>query len=580
MAFPDSFLDELLARTDIVDVISRQVDLKKKGGSLWGLCPFHGEKTPSFSVSQDKQLFYCFGCGVGGGAIQFVMRTENLPFVDAARVLADRAGLPVPEEDGDGKREDRETLYRLNREAARWFHGQLKAPAGARGREYIQSRGLTAGTVTRFGLGWAPDSWDSLLKAMTAAGFSKADLLAAGLAVPNKTGGLYDRFRGRLMFPIIDLRKRVIAFGGRVLDDTTPKYLNTSDTPVFSKSRNLFALYLAKNTKQGRLILAEGYMDVISLHQAGFDGAVASLGTALTGQQAVLLAKYAKELVIAYDTDAAGLKAVERAIGTLEQAGVSVRVLRMHGAKDPDEYIRRHGREAFAALLAGSETQTAYRLAALAGQFELTSDEGRLRFCREAVTLLCALPSEAERAVYAKQAADLCGIPYEALSVDVARARTRKGKKERGNTARRAMQPVQTLQPVSRELRYENARAASAEEGVVRLLFSDTSLVEEASGLLTPEEFSTPLLGRLFAYAVGNREEPGRVFASQDEFTQEELSHLARLLHKPVSFAAGAQALRDCAAVVREENLLRCAADSGEDPLLLFRQQRQSTTET
>ena len=266
MALPVAFKDELVARSDIVDVVSDYVTLTPKGGSFWGLCPFHGEKTPSFHVLPDRQLYHCFGCGKGGGVISFVMDVENLPYIDAVRLLAKRAGMEVPEDGMDQVRQrQRSRLLALNKEAARFFHSQLHSPVGQGGLQYLQNRGLSRGTMTRFGLGFAPDSWDSLIRAMAQKGFEKRDLLDAGLAVSNKKGGIYDRFRGRVMFPIIDLRGDVIGFGGRVLGDGTPKYLNSPDTPVFNKSRNLFALNLAKNTKQGRLLLTEGYMDTISL---------------------------------------------------------------------------------------------------------------------------------------------------------------------------------------------------------------------------------------------------------------------------------------------------------------------------
>ncbi|MDR2671614.1 MAG: DNA primase, partial [Oscillospiraceae bacterium] len=411
MAFPDVFLDELFARTDIVELIARYVPLKRQGSDYKGLCPFHSEKTPSFTVSPDKQLFYCFGCSTGGGALQFVMRAENLDFAGAVHFLADRANLPVPEEGADrDARRRRDAVYQLNRAAARYFHETLLSPAGEAGQAYCRARGLSRGAVTRFGIGYAPDRWEDLVRAMTEAGFTKSDLLEAGLVVRNKTGGLYDRFRGRLMFPIVDLRRQVVGFGGRVLDGSAPKYLNSPDTPVFSKSRQLFALNMAKNTKQGRLILAEGYMDVVSLHQAGFDCAVASLGTALTDAQALLLAKYTKEVVLAYDMDSAGQSAARRAIELLGQSGVAVKVLRLRDAKDPDEFLRRYGREALAALLAGSETQTEYRLSTLAARFDLADDEGRLAFCREAAVLLAALPGAAERDVYTRRAAEMCRV--------------------------------------------------------------------------------------------------------------------------------------------------------------------------
>ena len=337
MAIPSAFIDELVARSDIVDVVSDYVNLAPKGGSYWGLCPFHGEKTASFHVLPDRQLYHCFGCGKGGGVVSFVMELENLPYLDALRLLAKRAGMEFPEGDLDESgRRRRARLLQLNKEAARYFHSQLHSPAGREGLEYLRGRGLSKGIMTRFGLGFAPESWDSLTKAMTDKGFAKGDLLDAGLAVSGKKGGVYDRFRNRVMFPIIDLRGDVIGFGGRVLGDGTPKYLNSPDTPVFNKSRNLFALNLAKTTKLGRIVLTEGYMDTISLYQAGFDCAVASLGTALTADHAKLLSRFTKEVVICYDADAAGVQAANRAIPMLEKTGLKVRVLRVNGAKDPD----------------------------------------------------------------------------------------------------------------------------------------------------------------------------------------------------------------------------------------------------
>ncbi|MDR0672027.1 MAG: DNA primase [Oscillospiraceae bacterium] len=573
MTFPDAFLDELFARTDIVELISRYVPLKRLGSDYKGLCPFHSEKTPSFTVSPDKQLFYCFGCSTGGGVLQFVMRAENLDFAGAVHFLADRANLPVPEEgvDRDARRR-RDTVYRLNRAAAHHFHEVLLSSAGEVGQAYCRARGLSQGAVTHFGLGYAPDRWDELIRAMTKAGFTKADLLEAGLAVRNKAGGLYDRFRGRLMFPIVDLRRQVVGFGGRVLDGSAPKYMNSPDTPVFSKSRQLFALNMAKNTKQGRLVLAEGYMDVVSLHQAGFDCAVASLGTALTDAQALLLAKYTKEVVLAYDMDAAGQSAARRAIEMLGQSGVSVKVLRLRDAKDPDEFLRRYGREALAALLAGSETQTEYSLSVLAARFDLAGDEGRLAFCREAAALLASLPSAAERDVYTRRAAEMCRVSFEALAADVRRERGRRARRADRELARRASQPERTIQPRAREMRYGNPRSASAEEEVVRMLFHDPSLSEMAAGLVTAEDFSVPLLGRIFALLCAWYRE-GRALAPHaldSHLTPDEMSHFVRLVSRPASLAHGVQALRDCAAVIAAERALRRAGPAGEDPLLVL----------
>ena len=336
MAFPESFLQELAERNDIVDVVSGYVRLTKKSGSnLFGLCPFHSEKTPSFSVSPDKQIYHCFGCGKGGSVISFIMEIENLSFPEAVAFLANRAGMQLPEQSNDPGAKKRQRLLALNRDAARFFHAQLKTPAGQPARDYLARRQLTAQTVTRFGLGFAPDTWDSLVRAMKALGYSEQELFDGGLVRHGRSGGVYDTFRNRLMFPVIDVRGNVIGFSGRILGDGEPKYMNSPETIVFSKSHNLFALNLAKKSKCGYIILAEGNIDVASLHQAGFDSAVASLGTSLTPEQARLLSRYTSEIVIAYDNDGAGQKASQRAIGILEKLEVRVRVLQMQGAKGP-----------------------------------------------------------------------------------------------------------------------------------------------------------------------------------------------------------------------------------------------------
>ncbi len=407
MPIPERFLDELIARTDIVDLVGEYVRLTKKGRNYWGLCPFHSEKTPSFSVSPDKQIFKCFGCGKGGGAINFIMELDSLPFRDAVGVLAKRVNLEVPDTGGfsAGMKERREKLLTINKAAARVFHKWLYAPEGAAGLAYLQRRGLSRGTLTRFGLGFAPDRWDGLLTALAEQGWDKADLLDAGLAVSNKDGRIYDRFRNRVMFPIIDIRGDVIGFGGRVMDDSTPKYLNSPDTPVYNKSRNVFALNIAKKSRAGRVILTEGYMDTISLHQAGFDSAVASLGTSLTAEHAQLLARYIKDAVIAYDGDGAGVSAAQRAIPLLERAGLNVKVLRVKGAKDPDEFIKKYGPEAFARLLDKSENHIDYRLEQLRGRYDLSDDSQRVEFLREATGVIASLHSPVEREIYGGHAA-------------------------------------------------------------------------------------------------------------------------------------------------------------------------------
>ena len=351
-AFPDNFINELVARNDIVDVVSGYVRLGKKSGSnMFGLCPFHSEKTPSFSVSPDKQIYHCFGCGKGGGVISFIMEIENLSFQEAVAFLAKRANMTLPEQEDSRESRKRARLYALNRDAARFYYEQLQQPAGERARGYMARRGISKAVAMNFGLGCAPDAWDALGKAMREKGYTDYELFDAGLVKKGRNGGWYDAFRDRLMFPVIDVQGRVIGFSGRILGEEGPKYLNSPETSIFNKGRNLFALNLAKKSKSGYILLSEGNIDVVSLHQAGFDSAVASLGTSLTADQARLISRYTDQVIIAYDNDAAGQKAAQRAIAILEKLDLKVRVLQMSGAKDPDDFIKLKVPEAFARLI-------------------------------------------------------------------------------------------------------------------------------------------------------------------------------------------------------------------------------------
>ena len=577
MPLPERFLDELLARTDIVDLVSESVRLTKKGNSYWGCCPFHSEKTPSFHVVPDRQMYKCFGCGKGGGAINFVMELENLPFKDAVAVLAQRAGMPVPEfGSSPGARERREKILTINKQAARAFHRWLHGSEGAEGLAYLQRRGLSRRTLTNFGLGFAPNRWDGLITELSAQGYDKRDLLDAGLAVSNKDGRIYDRFRNRVMFPIIDVRGNVIGFGGRVMDDSTPKYLNSPDTPVYNKSRNVFALNIAKTAKAGRVILTEGYMDTISLHQAGFDSAVASLGTALTEEHGQLLSRYFKEAVIAYDGDGAGVAAAQRAIPILEKAGLKVKVLRMQGAKDPDEFIKAYGREAFARLLDQSENQVDYRLAQLQKKFDLNDDSQKVAFLQEAAQLVSALHSAVEREIYGGHAAQAAGVTPDAMKLEVDRAlkgRLRKAKKQQ---ERRDLTPTSQLQPRARSLRYENIRSARAEEGLLRLLILDPGLADKMAGI-TGAEFSSPLLGRAFDRLMQRAGEglSTQLAALAEDFSGGEMDHLAQVAAQPESVANSGQAIADYISLIRGEKLLREGGEQGDDLLLAVQKKYQ-----
>ena len=574
MAFPEQFLQELADRNDIVDVVSGYVRLTKRSGSnLFGLCPFHSEKTPSFSVNPDKQIYHCFGCGKGGSVINFIMEIENLSFPDAVGFLAKRAGLQVPEEGDPEVRNRRERLLSLNKAAARFFYSRFTGPDGAPARDYAARRQISPAMITRFGLGFAPDSFYALTDAMHEQGYRDDELILAGLANGNKSGkGVHDVFRNRLMFPVIDVRGSVIGFSGRILGDGEPKYLNSRETPVFNKSRNLFALNLAKKSKKGYILLSEGNIDVVSLHQAGFDSAVASLGTSLTPEQARLISRYTGEVVIAYDGDAAGQKAAQRAIGILEPLDLKVKVLRVTGAKDPDEFIKAKGAEAFEQLISGSENHIEYRLASLASEHPPDSDESKVAYLKAAAALIAELASPVEREVYAMRAAEQTGVSRAVVTDEVERARKKRMQSARRQQERNAVRELRaTAQPKERGLRYENERSALAEEGLIRLMYLDPPLFDGVD--IAPEEFSSPLLGSVFGI-LQEKAAAGAGFslaALGERFTADEASHLTRILDKPEILANGAQARDDYINIIREE---RQTAQAGGDLRAVAEQMR------
>ena len=423
MAFPASFIDELVARNPIEDVVGQRVNLKRSGSNLFGLCPFHGEKTASFSVNPDKGIYYCFGCHKGGGVINFQMEVEGLSYPDAVRALAKRVGMEVPEDEQYQSRyRAQERLWALHKEAARFFHSQLYAPVGKAALEYALGRGMSKAILTTFGVGYAPDSWDSMVKAMKAKGYTEQELKDSGLVtVSQKNGNLFDRFRDRLMFPIIDVRGNVIGFGGRIIknDQDTAKYLNSPETLIFNKRKNLFGLNLAKKSKQGYLILVEGNIDVVALHQYGFDNAIASLGTSLTEEQAALMTRYADQIVLIYDGDKAGQNATQRAIPILEKAGLQVKVLQIKDAKDPDEYLKKFGADKFKLLLEGSSNRVEYQLNAIRSKYDLNVDEERVKFLQESANLISALQSPVQQEVYGHRIAEAAKISYEAMKNEI-----------------------------------------------------------------------------------------------------------------------------------------------------------------
>ena len=554
MAFSESFLTELTERNDIVDVVSGYVRLGKKSGSnMFGLCPFHSEKTPSFSVSPDKQIYHCFGCGKGGGVINFIMEIENLSFPEAVEFLAKRAGMPIPEEENDRESRKRSRMLSLNRDAARFFYAQLSTPQGGAARDYMAKRRIGPATAKNFGIGFAPDTWDSLEKAMREKGYTDFELFDAGLVRKGNKGGYYDTFRNRLMFPVIDVRGNVIGFSGRILGDGEPKYMNSPETLVFNKSRNLFALNLAKKSKSGYIILSEGNIDVVSLHQAGFDSAVASLGTSLTPEQARLLSRYTNQVIIAYDNDGAGIKAAQRAIGILEKLDLKVKVLRMSGAKDPDEFIKLKGADAFRNLLESSENQIDYRLRSVTDKYDLSVDEQKVEFLKEASDLVARLPGSVERQVYAMRVASMSGVSADVVTKEVERRRKKLVNQASRSEERQQSRPERQLQPEEKALRYEDPSSAAAEEGLIRLLYLDPALARNAE-LPAPEEFSSPALGHIYSVLRDkiDRGETPSAATLGGALDGQEMSLLVRLLQKPELLSKGDRALADYIKRIRE----------------------------
>lgn len=572
MPIPDSFIDELNARLDIVDVVSSYVSLTQKGTGYWGLCPFHREKTPSFHVSPERGTFHCFGCNKGGGAIRFVMEVENLSFPDAVRVLAQRAGMEVPEQDENAGawRKRRDRVLELNKEAARFYRDNLSRECGAAVRAYIDKRRITPRFVSRFGLGAAADAWDTLIKAMTDKGYDKAELLDAGLAVAGKNGGIYDKFRNRLMLPVIDVRGDVIGFTSRVMDASAPKYLNTPETALFKKRTILYGLNYAKSTKRPNLILVEGNIDVITLHQAGFDNAIATMGTALTEEHIKTLGKYTKELVLCYDNDSAGTDATQRALGLLREAEFAVKVLQLPRRRteegelvkqDADDFIKYQGAEAFEGLLNRSENSVEYRMAVIRSKYDLDVDEQKVQYLLETADLVASLPNPVERTVYGGRAAALAGVSPEAMEEEVKRARSKKRRDEERREERAALNVVANAQPKARELRYSNPTQARAEEVVLRIVMMDGDYFRLAQ--LEESDFSSPLLGKAYMLMKNQWEEgrPVSLPALEQRFTADEMDHLTRVASGLQSRSTAKQALEDSLNVIRSARSKQQATD-------------------
>ena len=530
----ESFIQQLKQYSDIERTVSGYVQLKRKGRYLAGLCPFHSEKSPSFYVYPQTQSFYCFGCGAGGDVITFIRKIENLEYVEAVRFLAEKNGLTVPEDDeSQARSERRKRILEINRETGRFYFSCLMSEAGRDALNYLIQRGRNKKSIRHFGLGYAPNEWSALCDHLHQKGYTNDEMVDANVAVRNKKGGVYDRFRNRVMFPIIDLRGNVVAFGGRALDDKGAKYLNSSDTPVFKKSRNLFALNFAKTSSRPGLILAEGYMDVIAIHQAGFDNAIATLGTALTEEQARLISQYTDKVILAYDSDGPGQAATKRAINIFDEVGVKVSVLSMTGAKDPDEFLKKYGPERFAMLLDGSSNAIEFELSKLRKNFDTEQADGKVGFLKEACKLFAGIRNPVEREVYITQVAQELSISPQAIHAQInnldKREHYRENRKQKadmniyiGNMAAAKDDPQ----------RRSNLRYAMAEEGIIYCLLKNPDFYKKISEQIGEQDFVTDQNRELY-HAMAQRLEEGKsveMIELSSLLSQEGMSRLSAIL--------------------------------------------------
>lgn len=482
MRFSEGFLEDVKDKNDIVDVISSYTTLKKSGTSYVGLCPFHSEKTPSFHVSSDKQLYYCFGCGAGGTVINFIEAAENLDFLETVRFLAERAGIAVPEENMEDTAETRlkNRIFEMNKIAGKTYFKMLNSSAGSVALSYLRNRGLKDETITKYGLGYSLDSWDFMYRTLKSKGYGDDEIVKSGLCV-NKNGKIFDFFRNRVMFPVMDVRGNVIAFGGRDLGDGMPKYLNTGDTPVFKKRYNLFNLNIAKNIKTDFIILAEGYMDVIALYQGGFGNAVASLGTSFAPEHSRLLKRYTQKVVISYDSDAAGRNAAVKAAAILKKDGIKVKVLKISGAKDPDELIKKFGPEAYQEAINSALSGIEFDLMGIYPEGGFTDDDERVEYVKKAADILKYTQGRLELEVYAKKTAELSGVSYETVMAYV----EDKKKKEKKY----------------KEINFEKSviiRKRSAEDTLIKIIAENSSYFSKIKDKISIDDFESELNKKIY----------------------------------------------------------------------------------
>lgn len=555
MALNESFLQELKFKTDIDDVISGYVSLKKRGSTSLGLCPFHNEKTPSFTVYNDTQSFYCFGCGAGGDAVTFIKRIENLDYIDAVKLLAQRAGLNMPDDNefDDSLSKKRRRMFEINRETARFYYNYMMSEQGKAGLEYYLNRGLSMNTIKRFGLGYAPDSWDMLLQHLKSKGYKFSEMVDANVIKAGKNNRYYDNFKNRVITPIIDVRGNVIAFGGRVLDNSKPKYINTSDTLVYKKTNELFGLNLAKDKCSDRLILCEGYMDVIAMHQAGFTNAVAGCGTALTSEQVRLISRYTKEIVLAYDADEAGQKALNKAISLFRNTDIKIKIPALTGGKDPDEIIKKYGRDKFKGMLDGASNEVEFALLDLRKDNNLNSTQGKIDFLNAAIKILCNV-GPIEQDLYLTRLSNELSVEKNSIKAQL-EDYSKKNKRKQERSMYKTI--VQDSVKQNRKLSFENntsIKQMKAEERIVGLLMR-YPYCKELCKDFDVEKFSSSFIKRIFAQIISRLDDELDVdlINFSGVLTNDELSNLSGIVARTQESKNAKKEFSDCLSIVTEK---------------------------
>ncbi|MBR6573208.1 MAG: DNA primase [Clostridia bacterium] len=576
MAIPHSVIEEIKYRSDIESVISSYISLKRRGKNLIGLCPFHGEKTPSFTVYPESASFYCFGCKAGGDVFTFIKLIENIDYIDSVKLLAERAGITVREDDSDDALHKlRNTIYEINREAARYYYSYLLSPEGENCRNYFVSRGLTPETIKKFGLGAAPDKWDGLLKHLNAKGFSTQDIYLANLVSKSTKGTYFDRFRNRAMFPIINVRGNVVGFSGRRLSEnkTEAKYVNTSDTQVYKKSQNLFGINISKNYCSESLILVEGNLDVISLHQAGFMNVVAPLGTAFTEEQAQMLSRYTKEVIVCFDSDEAGQKAIEKALILLGKTGVSVKILMLPVGKDPDEFLKTHKPSDFQKLIESAVPATEYKLLKAANTLDVNSDEAKLKYLNSAAEILAATDDSITVDYYLSKLSKNYGVSKTALLSKVSEIRKKKTVKAKKREFSQIVSPTNYRNDVNPE-KFGNERAARAEERMLSVLFKHPDLVSVVTENLPTDKMITSLNKRILMAMLEQLSASHNFEISllSSDFTDGEIGYITMLINSDFSSDNPKTVLNDCIKVILEENMLKKSDDTVDDWALKMKQ--------